>query len=301
MSSFLRINDLQSATIKDILETALDIKKAPEKYERALEKQHFAMLFEKPSLRTRASFSVGIEKMGGVAHFFNMQQEKIGTRESVHDLANNLEQWYQGVIARVDSHSTLADLNEHASIPVINALCDQHHPCQALADALTLFEINANFDEWCVAYLGDFNNVARSLVDVAVQLGFHLTLVTPKNSMLDNFLNYMPFDSADNIQWIEDPAELERCNVIYTDVWQSMGAKKLANNLSSIYQPYQVNQSLMSQTKAEFFMHCQPVHRGEEVTAEVCDSDKSIMYQQARNRMTAQQALLFLMFNGRLK
>lgn len=299
MQSFLTINDLSRQQILSLMQIAEQIKQQPEQFTNSLQGLHFAMLFEKPSLRTRASFSVGIEKMGGQVHFYDLQQHKIGERESIQDLANNLQQWYQGVIARVDAHQTLIELNECSSVPVINALCEQHHPCQALADVLTLYQINPNFSQWHMAYVGDGNNVARSLVDIALKLGFKLSLCTPESAQLSaDYWQTVKSVSDGKVQWSSELNSVEHCDVIYTDVWRSMGESQKSGNWKQAYWPYQVNAALMQRWQAKWFMHCQPVHRGEEATDEVCDSQASIIYQQAANRMTAQQALLHFIFQG---
>lgn len=302
MQNFLAVNELSTEQILSVMQIAEQIKQHPAQFYDSLRGLHFAMLFEKPSLRTRASFTVGIEKMGGQVHFYDLQQDKIGKRESIKDLACNLQQWYQGVIARVDAHQTLTELSEFSSVPVINALCEQHHPCQALADALTLYQINPNFEQWHLAYVGDGNNVARSLVDIALKLGFKLSLCTPDCAQLESdYWQTVEAVSGGRIRWSSDLRSVEQCDVIYTDVWHSMGELQKSGNWKSAYWPYQVNAALMKRWRAKWFMHCQPVHRGEEATYEVCDSTASIIYQQAANRMTAQQALLHLIYQGAAK
>ncbi len=294
MNSLITIGDLSESQLLSILQQAVAIKSQPWKFKSVLAGKHLAMLFEKPSLRTRASFSVGIEKMGGQVHFYDLQASKIGQRESASDLARNLSQWYQGIIARVDSHQTIKQLSAAADVPLINALCDRHHPCQALADALTLFEIEPDMRRWHIGYFGDGNNVARSLVEVAVKTGASISLVTPEAAQLEfDFLLTAQNISQGQVRWYSDPGALSNCDVLYTDVWSSMGQKEKS---LEPYVPFQVNSQRMQQTGAQYFMHCQPVHRGEEVTSSVCDGAKSLMLQQAANRLFVQQAVLHSIF-----
>ncbi|WP_144393004.1 ornithine carbamoyltransferase [Pleionea sediminis] len=299
MNSFLKIDDLTKPQVLKVFQTAFDLKNNSLR-ESSLSNKHFALLFEKPSLRTRASFSVGIEKLGGIAHFYDMQNEKMGIRESVSDLGKNTECWYQGIIARVDSHSTLVQLANSVTIPVINALCDQHHPCQALADFFTLYERAKNFNDWHIAYLGDGNNVARSLVDLAAKVGATITVASPECAQLDNdYLKSAQSVSEGKVNWTSDPQSLSKIDVVYTDTWTSMGDEQSKSTLKAL-QNYQVNSNLMAKTGAKFFMHCQPAHRGTEVTSEVCDSNFSLMLAQATNRMFVQQALLHLIYSEAL-
>jgi ornithine carbamoyltransferase len=297
MTSFLTIDDLPTDKILALLALAEQIRLQPQAFADSLRQSHFALLFEKPSLRTRASFAVGIERMGGQVHFYDLQHDKLGQRESIRDFALNLEQWYQGIIARVDRHQTLQQLKQYSRLPVINALCDQHHPCQALADVLTLYQINPDFHQWHMAYVGDGNNVARSLVDCALKLGFRLSLCTPTCARLDDeYWQRVVVASGGSVSWSSDLSNIQKCDVIYTDVWRSMGENHKCGDWRQNYWPYQVNASLMQQWQAQWFMHCQPVHRGEEATDEVCDSSASLMYRQAANRMLVQQALLHFIY-----
>ncbi len=297
--SLLKINDLTEEQIYSLLRLAVTIKQFPQQYQFSLRGLHFALLFEKPSLRTRASFTVGIEKMGGHAHFYDLQNDKLGQRETIKDMSKNLQQWYQGIIARVDRHQTLKELELHSEIPVVNALCDLHHPCQALADLLTLYEINPDLKQWHLAYIGDGNNVSRSLADLALKLKMKLTLVTPTcGKPNEDYLQTLQTVSEGLIQWTNAIDTVETVDVIYTDVWQSMGTEQKDAMEKSHYFPFQVNRTLMEKWQANYFMHCQPVHRGEEATDEVCDGTSSLIYQQANNRMAIQQALLHSMYNG---
>ncbi|WMS86479.1 hypothetical protein [Pleionea litopenaei] len=297
--NFITGSELSGQQLVELLNLSKKLVARPEDYRHALRNKHFVMLFEKPSLRTRASFEVGIEKMGGKVHFYDMQHSKIGQREPIVDLAQNLQQWYDAVIARVDEHQTLREIQTYCELPVINALCDQFHPCQALADIFTLFEINEQLEDWHIAYVGDANNVTRSLLVCASLLNIEISVVTPKgNSFSNEEKNSWSEKNKGRIHFLSSAEQLEKCHVIYTDVWQSMGQQKLTEEALLELSSFQVNDSFMQRTKARYFMHCQPVHRGQEVTSEVCDGKQSLMYQQSRNRMIAQQALIYSTFSG---
>lgn len=310
MKSLLSISDLSAEQVITLFNVAADIKANPSHYCDSLSGYHFALLFEKPSLRTRASFVTGIEKLGGKAHFYDLQNNKLGVRESLKDFSANLSHWYQGVIARVDEHATLQALAHSNDYSVINALCDQFHPCQALADFFTLYEINPTLSDWSVAYLGDANNVSQSLLDVAEKLGATFSLVAPECSLQTAGLEPSGSNQKTNafttkqacvknvdsgIHYFHQPDCLRSADVVYTDVWVSMGQTDAVDK--QLYQPFQVTPDLMRRLNASYFMHCQPVHRGEEVVSDVCDGHWSIMQQQAANRMPIQQAILHCFFN----
>ncbi|MCO7224451.1 ornithine carbamoyltransferase [Pleionea sp. CnH1-48] len=299
MKSLLSITDLSAEDIHNIVQLAMDMKAHPQHYTKSLAGKHCVMLFEKPSLRTRASFEVGLQQLGMSTHFFDMQHDKMGARESVKDLANNLSQWYDAVVARVDCHDSLVQLKSHGNLPVINALCDRFHPCQALADFLTMAEMSSLKEGVHLGYVGDFNNVCSSLIHVAALLNVSMTVVSPScNQAQFDLIETAKSASNASLQWCSSVEQLKEVDFIYTDVWQSMGAKNSLDDIEATYLPYQVNHRLMQQTNARFFMHCQPVHRGQEATSEVCDGSNSLMYQQAANRMHVQKALLYWIFNG---
>lgn len=299
--SFISGNEVTAQQIIELFELSEQIKLKPEYFQYALRGKHIAMMFEKPSLRTKASFQVGIEKLGGQAHFYDMQSQPIGARESLKDICMNLSQWYDAIVARVNCHSTLQKMSAITETPIVNALCDKFHPCQALADLFTLYEIDTDFSHWHIAYFGFANNVTRSLIQIAHELGVKLSVVCHSEaSFSQKEMALWQQSSAGKIQFLNDPDDLISCDVIYTDVWQSMGQQKLSASLKQSLQKFQVNRKVMAASGAKFFMHCQPVHRGEEVCATVCDSNYSIMYQQSRNRMITQQALVYSLFSGKL-
>ncbi|MBI4475320.1 MAG: ornithine carbamoyltransferase [Acidobacteria bacterium] len=243
-----------------------------------------ALIFEKPSLRTRVTFEVAIRQLGGWPILLDGAESKLGERESVPDLGRNLSQWVDGIIARVFSHDSLEELATYASIPVINALSDREHPCQALADLLTLYEVWGSFRGKQLVYVGDWNNVSRSLAEAARLAGLRFRAVCPEG--------YGPAPDED-VEWSQDVRSIRGGDAIYTDVWTSMGQEAEAESRAEIFRPYQVNQALMSKTgKPALFMHCLPAHRGLEVTDSVIDSDYSLVFQQAANRLPVEKAIL---------
>jgi ornithine carbamoyltransferase len=295
---FLSIRDLSSDEIHGLLQKAMEIKAHPERYRDALRGKALAMIFEKPSLRTRVSFDVGIHQLGGFSINLTPGEINLGKRESIHDVAKNLERMAQGIMIRTFGHDIVEEMARHASIPVINGLTDFSHPCQALADYMTILEVKGRLQGLKVAYVGDGNNVAHSLIYGAALLGVNISVATPAG--------YEPKESV--VEWgrgaigrgecrieiTRDPGTAaRRADVIYTDVWASMGQEAETAARKKIFQPYQVNGELISNAAPDaVFMHCLPAHRGEEVTAEVIDSPRSVVFQQAENRLHAQKAVM---------
>jgi ornithine carbamoyltransferase len=266
---FLSIRDFTPQQIGDLLELARQIKAKPENYATALKGKTLAMIFEKPSLRTRVTFDVGIQQLGGFSLYLSPAEINLGKRESVYDVAKNLERMVQGIMIRTFAHEIVERMAEHASIPIINGLTDYSHPCQAMADYLTILEAKGRISGMKVSFVGDGNNVARSLMFAGAQLGAHVWVATPKG--------YEPDDAA--TKWTReraaqtggsctvtnDPAEAAKnADVIYTDVWASMGQEAEAEKRRQIFLPYQVNSSLFGRAKSDaIFMHCLPAHRGD--------------------------------------
>jgi ornithine carbamoyltransferase len=246
--------------------------------------KNLALIFEKPSLRTRVTFEVAIRQLGAWPILLGSGESQLGERESIPDLARNLSLWVDGIVARVYRHENLEELATFSTIPVINALSDWEHPCQALADVLTLAEVWGELDNKCLAYIGDWNNVSRSLWKACELSGISFRAICPKG--------YGPLPS-ENVTWFTDPDAVEGADAIYTDVWTSMGQESEMQQRSEIFRPYQVNERLFSKTgKPSFFMHCLPAHRGMEVTDPVIDSDNSLVFRQAANRLPAEKAIL---------
>jgi ornithine carbamoyltransferase len=296
--NFLSIKDFSPQDIRYLLDLAREIKSHPSAHHGALKGKTLAMIFEKPSLRTRVSFDVGIQQLGGFALYLSNAEINLGKRESVYDVAKNLERMVQAIMIRTYAHEIVERMAEYAGIPIINGLTDYSHPCQAMADYLTMLEIKGGVKGLKVAYIGDGNNVCHSLMFAGAQLGAHVWAATPTG--------YEP--NAEALQWAvargrqtggtcrvtQDPVEAATdADVVYTDVWASMGQESEAAERRRIFAPYQVNANLFRHARFDaLFMHCLPAHRGDEVTDEVIDSANSVVYQQAENRLHAQKAIL---------
>ncbi len=300
----LRISDLAPHEVEDILETAADFKLHPESAAGALAGRSVCMLFEKPSLRTRMSFEVGLFRMGGQAIYLDHRDSPLGARESLADYGRNLERWCHAIVARVKSHSTVAALGAATRVPVVNALCDMHHPCQALADFQTLLERGFDLQHSRLAWVGDGNNVCHSLMEMASILGCGMTVVTPKGFEPDaGILSQCvarSMRSGARIEVTHDRGAVQGAFALYTDAWISMGQAE-SGTKKAAFAPYQVNRDLMALAGPKaLFMHCLPAHRGEEVTDEVMDSVASVVFDQAENRMHAQNALLCHLFSPKV-
>jgi ornithine carbamoyltransferase len=288
---------LSAADLARLLRTARLNKHEPWALAGALAGRAVVLLFEKPSLRTRLTFEIGATRLGAHAIYYDHHSERIGQRESVKDYARNLERWAQAIVARTYSHRTLELLGEYAAIPVINALSDAHHPCQALADALTLEERFGSLRGLSVAYVGDGNNVCHSLMQVCSKLGAHVTAVCPRGYEPDEGVVRecvgFALESGGSVRVTHDRAALRGARAIYTDTWVSMHQAGEADTRAEVFAPYQVNSALMASTGVDsVFMHCLPAHRGEEVTDEVIDAKNSLVYEQAENRLHVQNAVL---------
>lgn len=293
---FLSIQDWTADELNEILAEGDALKADPATYRKRLEGRALALIFEKPSLRTRVSFEVGMRQLGGFALTLTQAEINLGKREAVSDVAKNLERMVQGIVIRTFSHDIVRQMAAEARIPVINGLTDFSHPCQAMADYMTIREVKGRLQGLKVAYIGDGNNVAHSLIFGAVRFGVHLALGCPAGYQPDASAVRWARDNAGNsrIEVFEDPAAAAAdADVIYTDVWTSMGMESEAAQRLQVFQPYQVNDSLVSRAKPDYiFMHCLPAHRGEEVTASVIDSPHSVVFQQAENRLHVQKAIL---------
>jgi ornithine carbamoyltransferase len=287
-----------SAQIRELYHLAADIKARPERYRGALSGRFLALIFEKPSLRTRVTFEVGISSMGGAAVFLDHTQSRLGERESVADVAKNLDRWVQGIVARVFEQRVLSDLADNASIPIINALSERFHPCQALADFFTLEEHFGSLRGLKFAYVGDGNNVCNSLITIGARVGAHVRIATPAGYEPDPAIvaeaRRFARETRGKIEIFRSPEDaVTGAQTVYTDVWASMGQEDEAAAREAIFGSYQVNESLFAQTDPRaVFMHCLPAHRGSEVTEGVLDSPQSIVFDQAENRLHVQKAIL---------
>ena len=259
--------------------------------------QTLAMLFEKPSLRTRVTFEAGMNQLGG--HAIHLEG-RLGQRETVPDVARNLARWLDGIMARTFAHQTVLDLAEYANIPVINGLSDREHPCQAFADFQTLGERKGSLAGLKLAYVGDGNNVAHSLFLLAAKVGAHFSLSCPEGYEPDKELWQTALDAAQEtgavLTLTHDPAEgVQDADAVYTDVWASMGQEEEAAARAQVFAPFQVNAALVRRAKPDaLIMHCLPAHRGEEITGDVMESPNSVVFDQAENRLHAQKAVLAL-------
>jgi ornithine carbamoyltransferase len=295
---FVSLRDLTPADLSHLLDLACHIKADPQAYAHALQGKSLAMIFEKPSLRTRVTFDVGMEELGGHAIYLSPAEISLGKRESVHDIAKNLERMVQGIMIRTFAHDIVEQMAQHARVPVINGLTDFSHPCQAMADYLTMLEVKGRVSGLKVAYLGDGNNVAHSLMFAGALLGAHVWIATPPrfepNLDATSWARLCCAETAGSITLTHDP-ELAAfdADVIYTDVWASMGQEAEAQKRAEIFRSYQVNSELMRFAKDNaMFLHCLPAHRGDEVTDDVIDSPQSFVFQQAENRLHAQKAIM---------
>jgi ornithine carbamoyltransferase len=296
--------DLGPSGVDAVLHLAGILKPRPADFRRALMGRQMVMFFEKPSLRTRLTFEAGMVSLGGTAMFVDQTHERIGAREKLSDVAHNLERWVDVIVLRTFSQQTISDMAEHASIPVINALSDLEHPCQALADYLTLQQRFGDVKNIRVAYVGDGNNVAHSLMLTCACLGSSIRVATPlgyepKAEFIAAALEIAEETGA-KIELLADPHEaVADADAIYTDAWASMGQEREAEERAQIFPPYQVNAILMAEAAPHaVFMHCLPAHRGLEVTDEVIDSRQSVVFEQAENRLHVQKAILYLLLGG---
>jgi ornithine carbamoyltransferase len=290
------------ADTRDLLQRTSEIKARPSRYASVLRNKHIALIFEKPSLRTRVTFEVGIQSMGGFVVFLDHTQARLGERESIPDVARNLERWVQGIVARVYEQRVLEEMAANVSIPVVNALSDKFHPCQALADFFTLEEKFGSLKGFKLAYVGDGNNVCHSLVYLAARLGVHIRIATPVNYAPDADViadaKRVAKENRARIDLFTDPQEaVSGAQAVYTDSWTSMGFEVEEKVRRQVFKPYQVNRKLMEQAApGVVFMHCLPAHRGAEVTDEVLDAPYSVVLQQSENRMYVQKAILHALY-----
>lgn len=295
---FLSIRDFSPTQIKELLHLALQIKADPGAYSSALKGKTLAMIFEKPSLRTRVTFDVGIHQLGGFSLYLSPAEINLGKRESVYDVAKNLERMVQGIMIRTFAHDIAIGMAQFAAIPIINGLTDYSHPCQAMADYLTMLEVKGRLAGLKIAFVGDGNNVAHSLMFTGAQLGAHVWVATPSGyEPLKNAVSWAQTRAAQtggSCTLTTDPGQAVRdADVVYTDVWASMGQESEAEVRRRHFLPYQVNTALFALAKPDaIFMHCLPAHRGDEVTDQVIDCPRSVVFQEAENRLHAQKAIM---------
>jgi ornithine carbamoyltransferase len=298
---FIEIHDYSAAEVREIFDVAADMKANPAKYHDALKGQTLAMIFEKSSTRTRVSFEVGMFQMGGHALFLSSRDIQIGRGEPIYDTAKVLSRFVSGIMARTFAHKTVTELAEYSSVPVINGLTDLSHPCQAMTDYFTAWEHFGDLKGRKIAYIGDGNNMAHSLMFGASKVGMNIAIATPGGYAPDPMIVAQSQGDADHAgtkvivtNSIEEA--VRDADVVTTDVWASMGQEAEAAKRQKDFDGWQVNNRVMSFAKKEaIFMHCLPAHRGDEVTDEVMDSPASIVFDQSENRVHTQKALLALL------
>jgi ornithine carbamoyltransferase len=298
------VADLSSAEVRAILKLGHDVKRNPREYRHALDAKQMVLMFEKASLRTRLSFETGINTMGGNAIFVDCTNSPLGEREAIADVARNVERWVDIIVLRTYAHDTIVEMAANSRVPVVNALSDFEHPCQALADFMTIQEHFGTAAGLNFTYVGDGNNVCHSLMLTGAQLGSNVTIATPRGYSPDiEIVTRAREIAAANgceVRLLQDPqAAVEGADAVYTDVCVSMGFEHESTKRAPIFRPFQVNEALMSKAASHaVFMHCLPARRNAEVTDAVLDGPQSIVFDQAENRMHCQKALLLLLLGG---
>ncbi len=304
MKHLIDIHPLSPQDIWHIFHTAAEIKRAPLKFRNALSGKTLGMIFQKASTRTRVSFEVGIYQLGGIGLYLSANDLQIGRGEPISDTARVLSRYLDGIMARVFDHQQLIDLASFGSIPVINGLSDLSHPCQALADYFTIWEKKGSLERLKVAYVGDGNNMAHSLLEAAAKLGIHFASANPSAyRMKDDIVSAARGEAEKTgaqITLTQDPVEaVKDADIVYTDVWASMGQESESEKRRMAFRGFQVSRELMNHASPDCrFMHCLPAHREEEVTGEVLESDRSIVFDQAENRLHVQKAIMLLLMQN---
>ncbi len=298
------IADLSVPEIAAILELAHAVKASPDDFRHALDAKQMVMFFEKASLRTRLTFEAAMNTLGGNAIFVDQTKSPLGERESIPDVARNLERWMQVIVLRTFAHETVTEMAANAGIPVINALSDLEHPCQALADFMTLEERFGTVEGLRFTYVGDGNNVCHSLMLAGALLGAHVTVATPKGFEPQLSIIHKAIEIAEGtggtVTLTHDALKAaEGADAVYTDICTSMGQEHEAARRAPLFKPFQVNEDLMSRAQpSAVFMHCLPAHRNAEVTDGVLDGPQSVVFDQAENRMHAQKAITLMLLGG---
>ena len=300
--SILRLTDLSAAEVHAVLALARGLKADYAAFRDTLAQRALVMLFEKPSLRTRVSFEIGFQKLGGCVTFLDHRNELIGAREPVGDYGRNLERWCDVIVARVFKHETLTGLRDHCRVPIVNALSEIAHPCQALADAQALVEHGVKLEHCHLAWLGDGNNVCLSLMELAATMGGRMTVVTPAShkpcAKLTAEIQSVAAKSGATITLADDPSAIKGAHAVYTDAWISMGQKDCPDKIAALRKLTVTPEIMKLAGPQAKFMHCLPAHRGEEVVDAVIDGPQSIVYDQAENRMHAQNALMLALLGA---
>jgi len=304
---FISVHDLSLYEFHEILDLTAKIKQDADHFRKALKGQVLAMLFQKPSLRTRMTFEVAMIELGGHAIYMSPSDGQVGSRETFPDVGKNLERWVDAIMIRTFAHQNILDLAAAVRIPVINALSDLLHPCQAMADFFTLREKRGDLARLKLAYVGDGNNVCHSLMFAAAKAGCRMAVATPPGyepkAEIVKLAREDGRETGFSFTLTDDPrAAAAKADAVYTDVWASMGQEAEKDARAKIFAPFQVNGALMAAAgKGALFMHCLPAHRGDEVSNEVIDSPSSIVFDQAENRLHVQKAIMVLLMGKKKK
>jgi ornithine carbamoyltransferase len=291
---FLRLLDLSSEEVSALLDRAAELKSGKGSSSCPLIGKSIGLMFDKTSTRTRISFQTGIYQLGAQAIYINTKDLQLGRGETIEDTAKVLARYLHGIVIRTYAHSTIEKLAGNAEIPVVNGLTDLHHPCQALADTLTIIEKKGRLKDIRMAYIGDGNNVVNSLIEAALLTGIDLVIACPRGYDPDRKIIEKVLSGGGKVKIVSDPEEaVKDADVLYTDTWISMGQEREIERRKKIFKGYQINQKLLSLAKPDaIVMHCLPAHRGEEITDDVIDSPQSVVIDQAENRLHTQKALL---------
>jgi len=285
----------------DLIALGKDLKANPAKYSQALAGKSVVTLFEKQSLRTRVTFDIGVNKLGGHVVYLDQSNGEMGSREDVKDFAANISRWADCIVARVFDHNTLVEMQAHSSVPVINSLCDLYHPCQAMADFLTIAQQYDDLSKVKLAYIGDGNNVTHSLFIAGAILGATVTAVCPIGHSPDAQILKMAEEIAakngGSIHVTDNIEDIKGYDVVYGDTWLSMGDDTPLEEIKAKFMPYQINQALLDSTGIKHVLHCQPAHRGLDITSDVMDGPASLIFDQAENRMHIQNAIMLTLIN----
>ena len=301
MENLLTGMEMTQQQALDLIALGKDLKANPSKYAQALAGKSVVTLFEKQSLRTRVTFDIGVNKLGGHAVYLDQTNGAMGSREDVKDFAANISRWADCIVARVFDHNTLLEMQEYASVPVINSLCDLYHPCQGMADFLTIAQNYDDLTKVKLAYIGDGNNVTHSLFIAGAILGATVTAVCPLGHSPDAQIMKKAEEIAKQtgakITVTNNIDDIKGYDVVYGDTWLSMGDDTPLEQIKAKFMPYQINQALLDNTGIKHILHCQPAHRGLDITSDVMDGPASLIFDQAENRMHIQNAIMLTLIN----
>ncbi len=301
MENLLTGMEMTQQQALDLIALGKDLKANPSKYAQALAGKSVVTLFEKQSLRTRVTFDIGVNKLGGHAVYLDQTNGAMGSREDVKDFAANISRWADCIVARVFDHKTLVEMQEYASVPVINSLCDLYHPCQGMADFLTIAQNYDDLTKVKLAYIGDGNNVTHSLFIAGAILGATVTAVCPLGHSPDAQImkkaEEIAKETGATITVTNNINDIKGYDVVYGDTWLSMGDDTPLEQIKAKFMPFQINQALLDNTGIKHILHCQPAHRGLDITSDVMDGPASLIFDQAENRMHIQNAIMLTLIN----